>query len=81
MKTGKVREGPKLGKLSYKYRQYIPNEDEINKKISKVGQSDQLIKQQYDNIFRRGIFEPRTVKVHRNKKKNIKVISKFEEDN
>lgn len=41
--------------------------------MSKVSQSDQLLKEQYDSIFRRGIMEPRNVKVHANKTKNIKV--------
>jgi hypothetical protein len=46
--------------------------------MSKVYQSDQLMKEQYDSIFRRGLMEPRNVKVHANKTKNIKVTERFD---
>lgn len=48
--------------------------------MSHVGLSDQLMKEQYDSIFRRGIMEPRNIKVHANKTKGLKVTEKFEDD-
>ena len=71
--SGKVREGPKIGKKRYKFEEYIPEEDELGKKMSILPTHDQLMKDRYDTIFRRGIMEPRMIKVHRNKKKNRKV--------
>lgn len=78
-KKGKVREGPKIGKKRYQYKQYIPSEDEIKKKLSKVAQTDVLVREQFDGIFRRGIMEPRNIKVHANKTRNKKVTERFEE--
>ena len=72
-KIGRVIEGKKIGKKRYKYIEYIPQEDEIGKKVSNISSHDGLIKDRYDSIFRRGIMEPRNIKVHANKKKNIKV--------
>jgi hypothetical protein len=31
------------------------------------------MRERFDSIFRRGMFEPRSIKVHANKRKNIKV--------
>jgi hypothetical protein len=77
---GKVRQGPKLGKIRYQYKQHIPTQEETTKKMSHVAQTQQLIREQYDSIFRRGLMEPRNIVVHANKTKNIKVTEKFEDD-
>ena len=71
--SGRVREGPKIGKRRYRFEEYIPEEGELGKKMSTVPTHDQLVKDRFDTIFRRGIMEPRMIKVHRNKRKNIKV--------
>lgn len=75
-----MREGPKLGKKRYQYKQYLPKEEELNKKLSKVGLSDELLRDRFDTVFRRGVMEPRVIKVHRNKTKNIKVKERFRGD-
>ena len=71
--SGKVRVGPKIGKKRYKFEEYIPEEGELRKRISILPSHDRLMRDRYDSIFRRGIMEPRMIKVHRNKKKNRKV--------
>lgn len=68
-----------MGKVRYQYKQHVPTQEEIGKKISKVSQTDLLVKDRFDSIFRRGILEPRTIKVHANKTKNQKVTERFEE--
>lgn len=39
-KTGRVLEGKKIGKKRYQYREYIPEVDEIGKKVSTVSSHD-----------------------------------------
>jgi hypothetical protein len=78
-KTGKVRYGQKLGKNQYRFKEYLPSSEELNKKLSHVNSSDQLVKDRFDSIFRRGILEPRVIKVHTNRSKNVKVLERFYE--
>ena len=75
-----MREGPKIAKKRYQYRQYIPSESEVGKKISTVGLNDELMRDRYDTVFRRGLLEPRSIKVHRNRRKNLKVSERFREE-
>ena len=69
---GRVRKGPKLGKKVYRFKEYLP-EGEREERVSKVPLNNELVKERYDSIFRRGVFEPRSIKVHANRRKNIKV--------
>lgn len=54
--------------------------EEIGKKLSHVGGNEDLIKDRFDSVFRRGIFEPRVIKVHANKTKKIKSSLRYREE-
>ena len=68
-----MRKGRKLGKRAYQFKEYLPTEEDKADKLSKVALSSELVRERFDTIYRRGIFEPRTVKVHANRRKHIKV--------
>ena len=53
--TGKISEGPKLSKQRYRYREYLPMKDELGKPMSKVGYSEDLLKERFDTFFRKGM--------------------------
>lgn len=72
-RTGRVRKGRKLGKKNYRFKEYLPSEEDKADKLSKVSLSTELVRERFDTIYRRGVFEPRTVKVHGNRRKHIKV--------
>lgn len=67
-----MRKGRKLGKRAYQFKEYLPEEEKVDK-LSKVALSTELVRERFDTIYRRGVFEPRTVKVHNNRRKHIKV--------
>lgn len=70
--TGRVRKGPKLSRVPYRFKEYIPELDHV-RQVSKVELKPELFRERFDSIYRRGVFEPRNVKVHANRHKNIKV--------
>jgi hypothetical protein len=76
---GYVRFGKRLGKRVYRFKELIPNPEEQGKKLSQVSLSDELVRDRFDTIFRRGALEARNVKVHANKRKHIKVKERFNE--
>jgi hypothetical protein len=43
-----------LGKLVYKFKEYIP--ENHPEKVSKVELNDELMRERFDSIYRRGIF-------------------------
>lgn len=79
-KMGKVRYGKKVGKIQYKFREELPNLEDTGKKLSHVGGNSALIKDRFDSVYRRGIFEPRVIKVHANKTKRVKSSLRYRED-
>lgn len=58
----------------------MPNVEEAGKKLSHVGGNSDLIKDRFDSVYRRGIFEPRVIKVHANKTKRIKSSIRYREE-
>lgn len=76
-----MRYGKKIGKVQYKWREDLPNIEEAGKKLSHVGGNEELIKDRFDSVYRRGIFEPRVIKVHANKTKRIKSSTRYRGDN
>jgi hypothetical protein len=75
-----VRYGKKLGKLQYKWKEDLPKVEETGKKLSHVGGNADLIKDRFDSIYRRGIFEERVIKVHANRTKKIKSSIRYRDD-
>ncbi len=61
-----------MGKRRYRFKEHIP-EGERAEKVSQVELTNELLKDRFDSIYRRGVFEPRSIKVHANRRKNIKV--------
>jgi hypothetical protein len=45
-----------------------------------VGGSEDLVRDRFDTVYRRGIFEPRSIKVHANKTKRIKAKTKYRDE-
>lgn len=43
MRTGRVRKGTKLGKRTYRYKEYLP-EGERQEKVSKVELNNELVR-------------------------------------
>ena len=79
-KTGKITKGPQLKRSTrYQFKQYLPNEEELGKPVSKVNFSEDLIKEKFDNFYRKGMMEVRNIKVHANRTKGIKVQERFRE--
>lgn len=75
MLTGRVRKGPKLSKKHYQFKEFLPTEEPV-RQVSKVELKPESFKDRFDSIYRRGVFEPRNVKVHANRRKNIKVAER-----
>jgi hypothetical protein len=75
---GRPRLGKKLGKKVYKFREYIPEGEKVEK-VSQLPLNEELVKERFDSIYRRGTMEARNVKVHANKRKHIKVKERFHE--
>jgi hypothetical protein len=53
--TGRVRKGVKLGKKQYRFKEYLPT-GERQEKVSKVELTNELVKERFDTIYRRGVF-------------------------
>lgn len=53
--TGRVRKGVKLGKKQYRFKEYLPVA-ERQEKVSKVELTNDLVKERFDTIYRRGVF-------------------------
>jgi hypothetical protein len=72
METGRIKLGPKLAKQRYTYKQdIIPDMEPVP--LSKQPFRESAIRDRYDSIFRRGIFEPKRHTVMINRTRNIKV--------
>ena len=54
--AGRVRKGPKLSKKVYRFKEYIPEKEEIVEQLSKVELKDEAFRDRFDSIYRRGVF-------------------------
>ena len=54
--AGRVRKGPKLSKKVYRFKEYIPEKEEIGEPLSKVELKDEAFRDRFDSIYRRGVF-------------------------
>jgi len=70
-----VRKGAKLSKRPYRFKEYIPEGERVEQ-VSKVELNDETFRDRFDSIYRRGVMEPRSIKVHANRRKNIKVLER-----
>jgi hypothetical protein len=72
LESGVIRKGPKLAKQRYTYKQDIDLELQPGA-LSKQAFRGEVIRDRYDSIFRRGIFEPKKHTVMIQRRKHIKV--------